>query len=244
MTSSRKGLHKFVNNEPALVISAGGRRYLVIADIHLGITYDLEYKGVNLPNQKEDILEHILRLKKKTRTRSLIVIGDLKHALPGTPHEERKDVREFLEALRKEFKEIILVKGNHDTLIEEIVPWLCVKPYLLIGDLLLTHGHKKIPKDIKYSNVIIGHNHPVIKFKDRAGGIYYQRCWVRDKLLIMMPGFNVLSGGKAINDNKFSFLGPVAKEINPKTAHAFLLDGIDLGVLKDLEIRDSRGERD
>ncbi|MAH42830.1 hypothetical protein CL614_03845 [archaeon] len=235
MTNVSK-IYKFVNNEPGLVITFDKKRYLVISDIHLGLTYHLEYKGVNVPNQTEDVLDYIVKLKKKTRVHSLIIVGDLKHALPGTPHDERKDVREFLESLKKEFKELILVKGNHDTLIEEIVPWLHVEPYLLLGKVLFVHGHRNLPKDVEYDTVVIGHNHPVIKFKDRMGGVYYQRCWLISNSLIVMPGFNVLSGGKAVNDG-FSFLGPIAKTIDPEKIKAVLLDGTDLGILKDLEIK-------
>lgn len=239
--------YRFVKNEPAILISADNKRFLVIADVHLGLTYELEYKGVNIPNQKDDLLEKIYKLKKLTRADNLVIVGDAKHALPGTPHEERKEVREFFEGLCAKFKDVILIKGNHDTLIEEILPRLKVKDYMIVNKCLLTHGHQTLPHE-NYDVIIMGHKHPVVKFRDKAGGVFFQRCWIRDtitidennlqvkKKLIIMPAFNAVLGGKPVNED-YEFSGPVAKYVNTTTAKAFLLDGTDLGNINDLELR-------
>ena len=48
-----------------------------------------------------------------------------------------------------------------------------------------------------------------------------------------MPAFNELCG--AILVNKDSLLGPIAKRV--KSARIYLMDGTDLGLLKDMKIK-------
>ena len=50
--------------------------------------------------------------------------------------------------------------------------------------------------------------------------------------LIIMPAFNELCGATTVN--KDALLGPIAKNLDYKKTHIFLLDGTDLGKLSDL----------
>ena len=223
----------FVVGKPALVI----RGALIIADLHIGITRELYESGISMPSQVRGMVDRIHELKKTTKAKHLVILGDIKHKVPGTNWQELREVPELLYAVR--FKKITIIKGNHDGNIERMVgEGVKVKKFMVIGEYLLTHGHRNAKTK---KNIIIGHNHPHIKFRDKLGAIYTEPVWVRGKIknsesreLIIMPAFNELCGAVVVNQD--GFLGPIAKRI--RDAHAFLLDGTDLGLIKDLKIRE------
>lgn len=210
---------------------------LIIADLHLGVTRELYEKGISIPSQVKPLIEKINKLKKMTKARNLVILGDIKHKIPGISWQEMKEVPEFLSQLR--FEKIILIKGNHDGNIERLIPKkekIKIRKSLVIGDYLLTHGHRKIKS--KSKTIVIGHNQPHIKFRDKFGATYVEPVWIRGpingKKLIIMPAFNELCGATIVNLQPL--IGPIAKKLKRRRAHAFLLDGTDLGVLDNLKI--------
>ena len=222
----------FVVGKPALVIG----KALIIADLHIGITRELYESGVSMPSQIKDMTDKIHELKKATRTKQLIILGDIKHKVPGISWQELKEVPEFLSSL--EFEKIVIVKGNHDGSIEKMIEGINkvrIRKSIVVGDYLLTHGHRNVKTK---KNIVIAHNHPHIRFRDRFGAIYTEPVWVRGSIngreLIVMPAFNELCGATIVN--KDALLGPIAKKI--RNAHAFLLDGTDLGLIKDLKLEE------
>ena len=221
----------FVVGKPALVIKDA----LIIADIHIGITRDFYESGVSIPSQVRKMVKRIHELKKVTKSKRLILLGDIKHKVPGISWQETKEIPEFISLLN--FEKIIIIKGNHDGQIEKMVEGIKnvqVKKSFSVGDYLLTHGHRNVKTQ---KSIVIGHNHPHIRFRDKLGALYTEPIWVRGNIgkkeLIIMPAFNDLCGATIVNKDKF--LGPIAKRI--KNARAFLLDGTDIGLIKDLKIR-------
>lgn len=242
----------FITNQPAMIIerseSKGKKkpkeRYLLIGDIHLGLTSEWRRKGVSAYGQTKDFIKNIKKLRNKTKCQNLVMIGDVKHKVTGISWQEEHEIPEFLEQLSKLFKKIVIIKGNHDGFIEKLVKdkkKVRVVKSFVIGDYFITHGHRKI--NTKKPYIIIGHNQPAVKLRDRIGASYTLPCWVmgkikdKDQELIIMPAFNPLSGSGIVNENQF--IGPVAKHLDKNKAKVFLLDGTDLGELKDLKIRTS-----
>jgi putative SbcD/Mre11-related phosphoesterase len=227
----------FLINEPAIIIN----KALVIADLHIGITRELYESGVSIPSQVKKMVDKIHRLKKMTGAEELVILGDIKHKVPGISWQELREIPEFLSSLN--FRKIIIVKGNHDGDIEKMVPEALkqrvkVKKFFSIGNYFLTHGHRKVSTN---KNIIIAHNHPHIRFRDRLGALYTEPCWVIGKIkmqnivdVIIMPAFNELCGATVVNRD--ALLGPIAKKLI--NAHVHLLDGTDLGELKALKIKE------
>lgn len=225
----------FVTNERAMVVS----NYLVIAELHLGITRELYESGISMPSQVKPLAAKINRLKKAAKAKNLIIVGDVKHKVPGISWQEVRELPEFLSLLK--FSKIIIIKGNHDGGIEKMIPHelrekVAVKKSFSMGDYFFSHGHRNV--STKKKIIVIAHTHPLVGFRDRFGALYAEPCWVRgktgDKKLVIMPAFNELCGGVMVNKNKL--LGPVAKKI--RKARIYLLDGTDLGYLKDLKIKE------
>ncbi|MBS3056478.1 MAG: metallophosphoesterase [Candidatus Aenigmarchaeota archaeon] len=230
MLSSIKKDIRFIINFPAMKIAD----FLVIADIHLGITREIYEAGVRLPSQVENLSDRINYLLKKTKTKNLIIIGDLRHRIPIPSFQEENEVPEFIRKINA--YQIILVKGNHDGNIESLLndTNVIVKPWYEISDYIFLHGHTKLP-ETSAKKIVIAHNHPGIKFKDKLGNSYVEPVWIKGfydgRELIIMPCFNELAGTFPVNEKK-EFHGPVAKKI--ELPRAYLIDGIELGLLESL----------
>ncbi len=217
----------FVKNEPAMKIS----EYLVVSDLHLGITGDIWRSGVSLPSQARSLAKRLNHLKAVTRTKYLIINGDMKHKITGISSQERREIPEFLSLLK--FSKVVIIKGNHDGGLEKLVKGIkgvTVKKSILLGQYRIKTA-KKI--------IVVGHNHLVIKFQDDVKALYTEQVWLRGraggKTIIIMPAFNELSGHYAVN--KGSFQGPIASKLT-SSARVYLLDGTDLGRVKDVRLRE------
>ncbi|MEM7813806.1 MAG: metallophosphoesterase [Candidatus Aenigmatarchaeota archaeon] len=238
---------KFVSGHPAMALGD----WLIVADLHLGITRELYEAGVSLPSQISAFVKRLHDLKQLTCTSKLILLGDVKHKVPGISWQEEHELPDFLAAL--EFDEIMIIKGNHDGGIEQIIPSelkgkVKVKKWFAAGGHYFTHGHCKMTgtalRSPTISTIVIGHNQPAVLFQDSIGARYIEPVWVRGPLngvykgheLIIMPAFNNLRGHALVNRGKF--IGPIAKHISPRTARAFLLDGTDLGTLSNLKFKE------
>jgi len=226
----------FIRNEPAMKIGHS----LVISDLHIGIEDELSKNGIKISDQTKALLKRICFLIRETKARETIILGDIKNSIFTTKIENKK-ISEFLDSLKK-VTNLVLVKGNHDGLIEKLVKKdVDVCSFDTRGSYLLTHGHRKIPKNLKEKNeiktIVIGHNHPGICFKDRYGIVSTEPCWVvgtekEKRQVIIMPAFNPLVGETAIN--RHDVMGPIAKNIDIENARIYLLDGTYLGHVKTL----------
>ena len=224
----------FVLNEPAMVV----RDYLVIADVHIGITKALKDAGVMLPSQVEKLAEKINALKRASNARNLIILGDFKHEIPRISWQERMEIPQILSLLA--FEKIIITKGNHDGNIEKIVKDKRVKirKSFAVGGYIFTHGHRRIEAGKK--TVVMGHNHPHVKFVDDIGTSYVNPCWVvgrsLKRRLVLVPAFNELCGATVVN-GKDAFLGPIARNMDRKNARVYLLDGTYIGRIKNIMVK-------
>jgi len=202
---------------------------MVISDIHLGISIELEKKGFFLPSQAENLANKLNRLKKITKARDIIILGDLKHNIPLALKYEKKEINKFISKIN--FEKIILLKGNHDGRIENIIKSekeiiIPEGKFFTVGKYVLAHGHKKLNKKLSKKNIIIGHVHPFIKLTDNFSS-YYEPVWLiykdEKREIIIMPAFNDLCGATIVNEQ--DLIGPIAKKLDKRKINVYLLDG-------------------
>lgn len=248
---------KFLTNEPALLLGRGRGKVLVIADLHIGIEHEFWKSGIRIPSQIDRMRERIERLLRLTKPQRLIILGDLKHKVPGLSWQELREVPEFLNSINKMVR-LEVAPGNHDPGLKGLVPDIKIHPSsgLLLGDYYLLHGHTWPSQEfLGAKQVIIGHNHPVIEFRDRLGYVWREPVWIRTGMdrkkilakfgklpgglpgLVIMPVFNEFAGGIALNPRnrkKGKFMGPLGKCAEMKVAGTYLLDGTFLGELNKL----------
>ena len=237
--------------EPALLIG----KTLVIADLHIGIEYEIFRSGITIPSQVDKLEKRIDKLINQTKANHLVILGDVKHQVPNISWQEYKEIPKFLEHF-SEIK-VSIIKGNHDGNIERLTK-KDVNIYepqgFKINDFLLTHGQAWPDKnDLDATCLIMGHVHPAVEFwteNFRTIEPCWLKCEVSNKKIeekfgiktkfkqgIVMPAFNHLIGGMAFNSKDFEPLGPLLKNevLKWKEAEVYLLDGTFLGNLKDLK---------
>lgn len=238
-----------IQDEPALFIE--DKKILIIADLHIGIEEELKEYGLHAGSQTQIIIKKIEKICKEYKPKEIYLLGDIKHNIPSSTFQERKDVKNFIKYIKK-FGKIHIIPGNHDGNIKKIVPEdIIVHPSdgIVLGNLGLIHGHRWPKKELLFCDkIIIGHTHPTIMLTDRMKYKNYEPCWVKTKLilekikkkysvdnspdLLIVPAFNPLCGGIAIN--KEGLVGPFDNITDIKNSVIYLLDGTLLGKVKDI----------
>lgn len=239
---------KPVLNEPVLIIND---KTLVVADLHIGIESELREQGINVASQTHMMKSHLISLCEKYKPKEIILLGDIKHNIPLSTKQERKDVINFLETIQT-YGIIHIIPGNHDGNIRKMSSdeiMVHSSDGFLIKDIGFVHGHRWPSKEIlQCEQIIMGHTHPTIMFTDRLGFKIYESCWVKssfikDKLkekcpnstnpkILVMPAFNPLCGGIATNQEGVT--GPIGKIIDIQNAQIYLINGAYLGKIKDI----------
>lgn len=176
---------KLLSPWPALLIECE-ERILLASDFHLGLEYELAKMGVNIPYQTERIMSELLTVVRETRPDRVVLLGDIKHGVPITSFQERREIPRFFEALKAEVENIDVVRGNHDANIQHIIPEninLHPSSGFLIGEgykITAMHGHAwPNPRALSTDMIIMGHNHPTVLLKTPLGVRISQRVWVK-----------------------------------------------------------------
>ena len=198
---------------------------LIIGDLHIGFEESLNRQGVMIPRtQFKEIIEKIQELLKKFNPKTVILIGDVKHEFGIITNQEWNQLTKIFQLIR-EHSELIILKGNHDKILEPIASKSNVKvvPEYILDDIQFLHGDI-IPKALK-PIIIIGHEHPAISFKERPSERF--KCFLKGKYhkstLIVMPSFNFISEGSDITKNRP--LSPFLKKMN--------LENLEVWVIQD-----------
>ena len=218
---------------------------LVIGDLHIGVESHLRSKGFHLVSRTTDMHEAILAAADDDVTR-LIVIGDVKDSVPGSTKQEYREIPDFFESLFERFDMIDVVRGNHDTSIEEFLPGrVKIRPAtgLKLGDVGFIHGHTWPSEEVMdCDTLVMAHNHPAVMFRDGVGRRTTEPCWFRGTFkedaqdvrfpklprgFIVIPAFNRMLGGSPVNVIGEDLLGPVLNSdlVDVDNAHLYLLDG-------------------
>jgi len=247
---------RFITGQPALL--AG--RALVVTDLHLGIEREFYGSGIKFPSQTSRIMESIDALAGSTGAERLIILGDVKHKVPGISVQELREIPEFLKHFSERMK-VDVILGNHDAGIEDFAPGgVTMHPGSGFSSdgFYFTHGHAwPEPGFLGCSHVIAGHHHPFVEFRDRLGYRFREAVWARGALrreplsrkfgklprsipeAVFVPAFSHLAGGAAINGaqaggDAANFIGPLMKSADQEKLKVSLLDGTYLGTLAGL----------
>ncbi len=207
---------RFVTDEAALM--AG--KTLVVADLHIGIEFEYYKAGIKIPSNVGKMEERLVKLTERSGAERLLILGDVKHRVPGVTRQELREIPEFLSEISKRIPTEI-IPGNHDGNLKDLVPEnvrIHSSKGFLEGKVYFTHGHAwPSPDFLKADYVLVGHEHPQIEVRDRIGYRFTEQVWVKANLskkriekryktktkrlpeLIILPRFNPLSGGISFN---------------------------------------------
>ncbi len=191
-------------------------KILIIGDLHLGYENYLNERGWVFPKtQMEETLKIFDAIFKKTgRVKKIVLLGDVKHYFGGILKKEFEDFYKLVEIFKKHLYKsgrIVIVKGNHDNILEPIVNKdkfrgrIFLKDFYDVEGVLFFHGNKrdfekfqrKI-EDKKIKLIVTGHFHPAVKINDGEKQEKF-KCFVfgkyKKKKWIIVPSFFPLEAG-------------------------------------------------
>ena len=240
----------FLPDGPALVIEHTSR-VLVIADLHIGIESDLDVHGVHIPSQTRRRLDRVLACIDDGKPDLVLLLGDVKHAVPLTTRQEYHEIPHLLQEIRSRAT-LKVVPGNHDGGLERFLEEGEMLPIrgALIDGVGYLHGHTYPDPALLGHLLVIGHHHPMVAIRDEVGCALRDRAYLLTTVdegclglevttgagttrVLVMPAFNEFTGFD-LTRMKESNLGPLSRCMDFVNAEVFLTDGTYLGLLGSL----------
>ena len=173
-------------------------KILVLSDFHIGYEEELNKKGVLVPRvQYKDVIDRLELIFSKVKPELIVINGDLKHEFGAISKQEWKETMQLIDYLKRKGK-LVLIKGNHDTILGPIAEKKEIKivDELFVDNILITHGHK-LPERLA-DVIIIAHEHPAVNIRSDVRVEKY-KCYLKGKYegktLIVQPSFNLLLEG-------------------------------------------------
>ncbi|MBI4139907.1 metallophosphoesterase [Candidatus Woesearchaeota archaeon] len=217
-------------------------RILVLSDLHLGFEESLVRQGVLIPKSHwKDLMFLLGEVLKRTEPQTIVVNGDIKNEFGTITRQEWDDISHLIDFLRLHCKEIIFVKGNHDTILKPIAEkkGLKIVKEFVVGKSLILHGNtvpESVSKDVK--NIIVGHAHSAIRLRQGVRTELF-KCFLvgtwKKKNLVVIPSMNpLLEGSDVLQDRNIS---PFLSKSSVEECNVFVVDGVDVlrfGKLKEL----------
>jgi putative SbcD/Mre11-related phosphoesterase len=242
---------------PALSVRLGELQWLCVGDLHIGLESEMRGKGVHMPSQTERMISDLEGMSHGHD--GIIVLGDVKHRVPGTSRQESAELPQFFMRLLRAYGRVEVVRGNHDTDIAQLLPeGVAVHPPsgMHRDEVGFVHGHTWPGNDVMACPLLVmGHNHPAVIFEDGLGNNMSEKCWMRCRFrpadgryltlpeeAVIVPPFNRNLGGSPVNLERPRMLGPLFRNdmVDLDDADLYLMDGVYLGKVRDLRVRRQR----
>lgn len=193
---------------------------VVIADVHLGYEEEMAGVGVFLPRaQLRRALELLESLATRHRGARLVIAGDLKHSFSRLLRQERLEVPRLLQRAQElGFREVIVVRGNHDNFVSHIVKAAgaeFLEDHLDLGKgVVVAHGHRD--PQTSYELLLMGHEHPAIQVS-MAGGRAKFPVFLAVPLedgseALVLPPAGAYQVGNVVSTIRENYLSPIIKE--------------------------------
>ena len=181
-----------------LLLEGEKEKVLVVGDLHLGYEEALNRSGVFVSRQMFDeiISDFNAIFGEVGKVDKIILLGDVKHDFGGISKQEWGDVMRFINYIKPFADEIIIIKGNHDTILGPIMKkiGLKLKDYYIWKEFCFLHGDRNFDKiwEEKVKWFVIGHGHPAIKLREGSKMEKY-KCFLvgkfKGKMVIVVPSF-------------------------------------------------------
>jgi len=178
---------------------------LLISDVHLGKVTHFRKHGAAVPQNA--IFQNFKNMDEVIETFNpfqICFMGDLFHS------DKNREFDLFSNWIAGVPSQFYLVRGNHDSISDEIYQKLGIETQLdfeLENDLFLFHHPQE--KDI---NHICGHVHPAALMKGKGGQKLRLPCFCVSQHQIIMPAFGTFTGKFTISVENFEHIYLIAGE--------------------------------
>jgi hypothetical protein len=212
---------------PAAMIKTKKARTMVIADLHIGWEMALSERGIHVPTQTPKLLSKLTSFISTYKPEKLIVLGDVKHTVATAEIGEWHDVPDFFNELKKQIKEIHVIRGNHDGNLEPLLPEnikLWPSTGIALGEVGLFHGNQwPSPTLLKCKTLVMGHVHPVVAFRDPAGFRIIKQVWIKANCSSTQLTHVLLQKHKIKIENTPEETLQKHYKVKPKTSQLFIM---------------------
>ena len=152
------------NNIKLVDLAVYLNKTLIMSDFHMGYEEALNKQGILMPRfQFRETLSRLKNIFRKLKDREIdriIVLGDLKHEFGAISDQGWRHTLRLLVYFGQHCKEIILLKGNHDTILGpiaekrnvKILDYFTIEP--IIGKTMEKNANKETIKDISLVKTI------------------------------------------------------------------------------------------
>jgi uncharacterized protein len=197
-----------------LFVEEQGKKIVVIGDLHLGFEEALNLAGVFVSRQMfEEVIKYLDRVFEKAgKIDEVVLLGDVKHVFGNIMRQEWKDILGLFDYLNGKCKKIVVIKGNHDKIIEPIARQrdVLVKECHVVGSFCFLHGDKDFVEnyDKKIKTWVVGHGHPAVKISDEVKVEKFKAFMVgkyKGRKVILVPSFFDYNVGSDPRENDLGY---------------------------------------
>jgi len=241
-----------VENKPALLIDVRidnkASKILVVSDLHVGSTYWSQNNGISLDwyHVTTEIEKELRDIVISNKVDSIVLLGDIKNNIYKVVKDDWNLIPRLLHSLSA-ICQVYLIPGNHDSKIGLVTPesiHLMGVKGMVLGDILLTHGHT-FPSELRsnINKIIMGHLHPTF-FRENSV-LNGQKIWIFLKVkkdvifpstkgsldIVMLPSFNKYVYGNHRMRNRRSNSAILKKILRKECIENCLIVSIDGTIL-------------
>jgi len=187
---------------------------LVLADLHFGkgaasnVEFPLGAED-DAAERLEDLLDHF-------DPDEVVLAGDVFHTFEYVPDVAEEALSAVVEATRDAGARLVVVEGNHDTMLESVYRGEVREAYELDGvggddeRVVVCHGHEE--PAVEGDRYVIGHDHPAIVIEGQKRPCFLDgRGVYRRSDVLVVPSFNRMVAGVSVNGR----LGASRPELSP-----------------------------
>ena len=186
---------------------------LVLADLHLGRAAT---SAVEAPiADGEDAVARLGELLETTNPDTVVLAGDVLHAFDTIPSAVEPQLAELGQRVTGANAELVVVAGNHDTMLDRIRDGSIADHYRLDERTVVVHGHER--PAIEAERYVLGHDHPAIEIEGQRRPCFLQGPAGPDgREVLVLPAFNRFAAGVPVNGMDASdFQSPLVVAADP-----------------------------
>ncbi|QSG11622.1 putative phosphohydrolase, MPP superfamily [Halapricum desulfuricans] len=170
---------------------------LVLADLHFGRGAT---SAVEAPIEDgRDMIDRLDDLLDSMAPRTVALAGDVLHAFDTVPSMVDDRLAALEERVIDANAELIVVAGNHDTMLGEVWDGPIADRYRIDDRTVVVHGHER--PAVEAERYVLGHDHPAIEIQGTRRPCFLQGPGGPDGSdVLVLPSFNRFTAGVPINE--------------------------------------------
>src|SRR3989344_4750256 len=136
-----------------LLIRQMEKNTIVVGDLHLGYEEALNKAGIFVSRKMfVEMIEYFDKFFDRVgKVEEIVLLGDVKHDFGSILRQEWEDTLNLVKYFKQKSKKVIIIKGNHDKIVEPLAKKGDVKvvDYYIDGEICFIHGERDLEEKYK-----------------------------------------------------------------------------------------------